>query len=79
MRKSPAERVAEYRTRAAEIEERERRKLLGRSPAWMATKRAIANLELARSCVPDADETEHGDVVEQARNELVAFMEKVLG
>lgn len=71
-RKTPAQRVEEYRSRAQQIEERERRKLLGQSPSWMATKRAIANIELAIQCLPEG-ESDSGlrDALELAQHELV--------
>lgn len=40
-RKSPSERVAEFKSKAAQIEERERRKLLRKAPQWTSTLRAI--------------------------------------
>lgn len=77
-RKTAAERIETYRTMAAQIEEKERRKLLGKSPQWMATKRAIANLELALACMPDTDE-KLGDIAEAARNELLGHMIVTIG
>lgn len=71
MRKTPQQRVAEYKAKAAQIEQREARKLRAQSPQWKATKRArsaIAEaIEFADAGVPDdvtlADALEAADAV----------------
>lgn len=78
-RKTAAERVAEYRTRAATIEEKERRKLLARSPQWMAVKRAIAALELANECIPEGSGSGLGDAICLALSELTAVRNDEIG
>ena len=84
-RKSPSQRVEEYRTKAAEIEKREARKLLAKSPHWMAITRAISNLQLAHDCLrdeerPDGDESKTlGDVVVQCITDLEVVRDETIG
>ncbi len=68
-RKSPQERIESYRAEAAKIEERERRRLLRRSPQWKATLRAIGAIGEALD-VLDADELAGSPIDGEHRNAL---------
>lgn len=59
-RKTAQQRIEEYRTRAAEIEKREARKLLRQSPQWKLTLAAMDKLTEALA-VMDADTNEAND------------------
>ena len=79
-RKTPQQRVEEYRTRAAEIEERERRKLLKRSPQWKATLRAITNMGEALDIIAaGTDEPAHRTALIGARNMLLDCQAEQVG
>lgn len=56
MKKTPQERVAEYKAKAAKIERREARKLRAKSPQWRATQLALNALYQARIVIEANDE-----------------------
>lgn len=56
MKKTPQERVAEYKAKAAKIERREARKLRAKSPQWRATQRAIGAIDDALIVMAGSDD-----------------------
>lgn len=76
MRKTPQERVAEYKAKALEIERREARKLRAKSPQWMATRRAIRAIEdalLVMEGSKDEQDAELRGALDDARADLVSI------
>lgn len=64
MRKTPQQRVAEYKSKAAQIEQREARKLRAQSPQWKATKRARAAIRDAYAVIADSKDEQDVDLGE---------------
>lgn len=62
MKKTPQERVAEYKAKAAKIERREARKLRAKSPQWRAVRRALSALDDARTVIGTNDDCTDEDV-----------------
>lgn len=68
MRRTPQQRIEAYRAKAAELAERESRRVLRNSPQWRATRTAIEKIDEALILLATAGsgDAEHRAALEQA-------------